>query len=99
MTSLDNNLIGTTLNCTIILQQSDLTGDPGLASFTDDGRPGNGHYALLPTSRTINAGNDAVCTERDQLGRERHRPCDIGAVEFPDLGQAEQDDDDDGQDD
>ena len=99
VTSLDNNLIGTTLNCTIILQQSDLTGDPGLASFTDDGRPGNGHYPLLPTSRAINAGNDAVCPERDQLGRERHHPCDIGAVEFPDLGQAEQDDDDDGQDD
>jgi len=99
VTSLDNNLIGTTLNCTIILQQSDLTGDPGLASFTDDGRPGNGHYPLLPTSRAINAGNDAVCPESDQLGRERHHPCDIGAVEFPDLGQAEQDDDDDGQDD
>jgi len=98
VTSLGNNLIGTTLRCTIVLQQSDLTGDSGLASFTDDGRPGNGHYPLLPTSRAINAGNDAVCPERDQLGRERHHPCDIGAVEFPDLGQAEQDDDDDGQD-
>jgi hypothetical protein len=84
VTSLGNNLIGTTANCGITLQPSDLTGDPGLGAFIDDGTPGNGHYPLLATSRAIDAGNDTVCPERDQLGEKRHRPCDIGAIEFTD---------------
>jgi hypothetical protein len=82
VTSFGNNLIGTT-DCAI-LQPSDLTGDPGLDAFTDDGTPGNGHYPLLATSQAIDAGNDAVCPRRDQLGEKRHHPCDIGAIEFRD---------------
>jgi hypothetical protein len=82
VTSLGNNLIGDTTGCTIILQSTDLTGDPGLGDFIDNGEPGNGHFPLLETSRAIDAGNDAACPKRDQLGRKRHKPCDIGAIEF-----------------
>jgi hypothetical protein len=84
VTSLDNNLIGDPTGCTITLQPSDLTGDPGLDTFTDDGTPGNGHFPLLPTSQAIDAGNDAVCPRRDQLGQRRIGPCDIGAIRFLD---------------
>jgi hypothetical protein len=84
VTSLGNNLIGDTTNCSITLRPGDLTGDPGLDAFTDDGTPGNGHYPLLATSQAIDAGNDAVCPNRDQLGEKRHHPCDIGAIEFRD---------------
>jgi hypothetical protein len=84
VTSLGNNLIGTTTHCDITLQPGDLIGDPGLDAFTDDGKPGNGHYPLLSTSQAIDAGNGDVCPKRDQLGHKRHHPCDIGAIEFPD---------------
>jgi len=82
VTSLSNNLIGDPTRCTITLQPSDLTGDPGLGDFTDNGRPGHGHFPLLPTSQAIDAGNDAICPRTDQLGRRRIGPCDIGAIEF-----------------
>jgi len=84
VTSLGNNLIGTTMGCHITLRPSDLIGDPGLDTFTDDGTPGNGHYPLLPFSQPIDAGNGEVCPKRDQIGQKRHHPCDIGAIEFPD---------------
>jgi hypothetical protein len=87
--SLGNNLIGALTGCTISLQPSDLTGDPGLGTFTDDCRPGNGHFPLLSTSQAIDAGNDATCPRRDQLGQRRVNIrgvgtslCDIGAIEF-----------------
>jgi hypothetical protein len=83
VTSLGHNLIGDPTGCTITLQPSDLTGDPGLGDFTDNGRPGNGHFPLLPTSQAIDAGSDAVCPRTDQLGRRRIGPCDIGAIAFP----------------
>jgi hypothetical protein len=82
VTSQGNNLIGDPTGCTITLQDTDLTGDPGLDTFTDDGTPGNGHFPLLATSPAIDAGNDAACPKRDQIGEKRHRPCDIGAIEF-----------------
>jgi hypothetical protein len=89
-TSLGHNLIGEPTGCTITLQPSDLTGDPGLGPFTDNGRPGNGHFPLLPTSQAIDAGDDAACPRRDQLGQRRVNiprvgtsRCDIGAIEFP----------------
>jgi hypothetical protein len=82
VTSLGTNLIGDPTGCTITLQPSDLTGDPGLDAFTDDGTPGNGHFPLLPGSPAIDAGNDAVCPRIDQLGEPRVGPCDIGAIEF-----------------
>jgi hypothetical protein len=79
--SLGNNLIGDLTGCSIILQPSDLIGDPGLGPFTDDGSPGNAHFPLLPTSRAIDTGNDAACPEADQIGQHRHQ-CDIGAIAF-----------------
>jgi hypothetical protein len=82
VSSLGNNLIGDPTNCTITLLPSDLTGDPGLDAFTDNGTPGNGHFPLLPDSAAIDAGNDAACPSTDQLGEPRVGPCDIGAIEF-----------------
>ena len=74
VTSFGHNLIGDPTGCTITLQPSDLTGDPGLGPFTDNGRPGTGHFPLLPTSQAIDAGSDAVCPRTDQLGQLRIGP-------------------------
>ena len=81
ITSLGNNLIGDPTNCNVNLLASDLTGDPGLGTFADDGTPGNGHFPLLANSQAINAGDDDFCPNRDQIGNKRKKPCDIGAVE------------------
>lgn len=80
VTSLGHNLIGTLAGCGINLQPSDLIGDPGLGAFTDNGLPGNGHFPLLPTSRAVDAGDDAACPQADQLGEKRKGACDIGAI-------------------
>jgi hypothetical protein len=93
VTSLGTNLIEDPTGCTITLQPTDLTGDPGLDTFADNGRPGNGHYPLLPTSQAIDAGNDAVCPTRDQLGQRRIGRCDIGAIRFLDGIDRQHDDD------
>lgn len=95
ITSLGNNIIGDSTGCTITLQSSDLTGDPGLDSFIDNGTPGNGHFPLLSRSQAINAGNNAVCLAKpilatDQIGDPRVGICDIGSIEFEpfkNLGQ------------
>jgi hypothetical protein len=92
VTTLGNNLIGDPTGCTITLLPSDLTGDPGFGPFTDNGRPGNGHFPLLPTSQAIDAGNDALCPRKDQLGRRRVGPCDIGAIEFRERDEPQHDD-------
>jgi hypothetical protein len=84
ITSLGNNLIGDLSGCDINLLPTDLIGDPGLRAFMDNGTPGNGHFPLLPTSQAIDAGNNDVCPKRDQLGRRRVGPCDIGAIRFLD---------------
>jgi hypothetical protein len=80
--SLGNNLVGDTTGCTIDLLPTDLTGDPGLGDFTDDGTPGRGHFPLTAESQAIDAGNAEACPETDQLGLSRTGVCDIGAVEF-----------------
>jgi hypothetical protein len=87
VTSLGNNIIGDTTDCTVSVQTSDLTGDPGLDAFTDNGTPGNGHFPLIPNSRAIDAGNNNVCLSNpilatDQIGQPRIGICDIGAIEF-----------------
>jgi hypothetical protein len=97
VTSLGNNLIGDPTGCTITLQPSDLTGDPGLGDFTDNGKPGNGHFPLLSSSQAIDAGNDDVCPKRDQLGRRRVGPCDIGAIAFRDKDDRRHEEEDDQQ--
>jgi hypothetical protein len=81
--SLGNNLIGDPTGCDIALQETDVTGDPGLREYTEDvSVPGSGHYPLLPDSPAIDLGNSEVCPETDQLENQRSRVCDIGAIEF-----------------
>jgi hypothetical protein len=88
--SLGHNLIGDLTGCTITLLATDLTGDPGLGPFTDDGIPGHGHFPLLAGSPAIDAGNNAACPAADQRGQPRPvdgngdgtATCDIGAIEF-----------------
>jgi hypothetical protein len=80
ITSLGHNLIGNVTGCNITLVGGDLTGDPGLALFKDNGKPGNGHFPLLPKSPAKDAGLDAVCPRVDQLGQRRSDDCDIGAI-------------------
>ena len=75
-----HNLFGSPVGC--VRASTDLTGDPGLGDFTDDGTPGQGYVPLLPTSLAIGAGDPAGCPATDQLGQLRVTPCDIGAVEF-----------------
>ncbi len=82
LTSVGNNIIGDPSGCGITLQPTDLTGDPGLGDFIDDGAPGNGHFPLLANSPAINAANDAACPRTDQLNTPRRGICDIGAIEF-----------------
>jgi hypothetical protein len=80
--SLGNNVIGDLTDCGINLRSSDLTGDPGLAVFIDDGTPGGGRFPLLADSQAVNAGNENACPPTDQLETPRNGACDIGAVEF-----------------
>jgi hypothetical protein len=87
LTSLDHNLIGDPTGCAVILGPNDLTGDPGIGDFTDDGTPGNGHFPLLDTSPAIDSGDNKLCLSipvlaTDQLGEPRVGICDIGAIEF-----------------
>jgi hypothetical protein len=84
--SLGHNIIGDPFSCTVTLQESDLTGDPGLGEFIDDGFPGQGHFPLLPDSPAINSANPDACPETDQLGNPRVGVCDRGSVEFQGRG-------------
>ena len=87
--SLGNNLFGDPAGCGTLLV-SDRTGDAGLGTLIDPGRPGIAHVPLLPGSQAIDAGDTAVCGATDQQGLARPidgdgdgvRACDIGAVEF-----------------
>jgi hypothetical protein len=85
VTSLGHNLFGSGTGCDPSPQPTDLTGNPGLAAFSNDGTPGNGHFPLRASSQAINAGNDAACPPLDQLAHPRVGVCDIGAVEFDPL--------------
>jgi uncharacterized repeat protein (TIGR01451 family) len=85
ITSLGHNLIGDPSGCEVAWQQSDLTGDPGLGKYTEDGELGHGHIPLLAGSRAIDSGDDSACPPTDQLRQPRAGTCDIGAVEFQPL--------------
>ena len=96
MTSQGHNLLGDPSGCPISLATSDLTGDPGVGDFVDDGTPGRGHVPLLPGSRAIDAipwGTNGCGTTvySDQRGQARPQPaggaCDIGAYEVTVAGQ------------
>lgn len=81
--SLGNNLIGEMTDCSLSNPSAtDLTGDPGLGDFTDNGTPGNGHFPVLAGSQVIDAANSDACPETDQLDSQRVGPCDIGSAEF-----------------
>jgi hypothetical protein len=87
LTLLGHNLVGAPGDCDIMLQATDLVGDPGLGAFTDDGTPGHGHFPPLAASRAIDAGDEAMCRDdpwlaTDELGQPRVGRCDIGAIEF-----------------
>jgi hypothetical protein len=78
------------------LAASDLTGDPGVGDFVDDGTPGRGHVPLLPGSRAIDAipwGANGCGTTLYSDQRWQARPesaggaCDIGAYEVAVAGQ------------
>jgi len=100
MVSLGNNLIGDLAGCTINIQPTDITGDPKLGVFIDNGLPGRRYVPLLPDSPAIDAGNNDVCWDlpADQLGNPRvidgnhdgTSICDIGAIEFMPTGTARQ---------
>ncbi len=83
--SLGNNLIGDPSGCTINLQPSDLTGDPGLGALVGAGQgdpAGRAFYPVLAGSPVIDAASPAACPQIDQLGNLRQNTCDIGAIEF-----------------
>ena len=82
ITSGDHNLFSTLEQCTLTLEAHDILADPQLAPFQHASQPGRSHAPLLPTSPAIDAGNNAVCPRRDQLGERRVGDCDIGAIEF-----------------
>jgi hypothetical protein len=84
--SAGNNFVGDTCDG-IQLLPSDLTGDPGLDAFVDDGAPGHGRFPLLASSPAIDHGNYSICTSdpslaTDQVGLPRRNACDIGSSEF-----------------
>jgi hypothetical protein len=82
--SLGNNRFGDLTNCTVNLQPSDTTGNPGLlGEYTEDSSiPGSGHYPLIADSPAIDAGSPEVCWDTDQLEKPRLGICDVGSVEF-----------------
>ena len=48
VTSLGHNVIGDLTGCLITPLSTDLTGDPGLGEYIDDGTPGRGHFPRSP---------------------------------------------------
>lgn len=91
ITSLGNNLIGTVAGCTFTAAAADqLEADPGLADFVAPTGAGTGHFPLLVESAAIDAGDNTICPENDQLFAYRpvdfehdgNAVCDIGAVEM-----------------
>jgi hypothetical protein len=85
ITSIGSNLFGDPSGCTVNLQPTDLTGDPGLGSLVgteQDALPGRTYYPVLARSPVIDKGNPDACPPTDQLGNPRIGVCDIGAIEF-----------------
>ena len=68
--SLGNNLIGDPKvdNCPLTLQSSDLTGDPGFDTFTENGTPGSEHLPLRPPARRLMPGVMLAVPERTNWG-------------------------------
>jgi hypothetical protein len=85
ITSLGHNIIGDPTGCTITLQPTDLTGDPGLADLVVEEFGDPAYYPVLSNSRAIDAANPDACPETDQIGNPRVGICDIGAIENQDV--------------
>jgi len=66
--------------------------NPNLGALADNGGPTQTR-ALLAGSQAIDAGNNAVCPRRDQIGQRRKGRCDIGAIAFPQQGDPLQSED------
>ena len=82
ITSLGNNIIGDLNVCDINLLSSDLTGDPGLGAFVDDGMPGRGHFPLNPGSQAVDAGNNTSFPSIYLLCNHHIFPFDILSISF-----------------
>ena len=57
------------------------TGDPDLLPLADNGGPTQTH-ALSYNSIALDTGDTATCTDRDQRGRLRGTPCNVGSFEI-----------------
>ncbi|HVO46967.1 MAG TPA: choice-of-anchor Q domain-containing protein [Steroidobacteraceae bacterium] len=95
-----HNALGSSADCTLQPAphsgheaDTDLTNlDPMIGALTDNGKPGNPHFPLLPDSPLIDAGGrvDVDCTPFDQIGEprvdarvhEHGTRCDVGAIEY-----------------
>jgi hypothetical protein len=90
LTSLGDNVLGSTAGCSFIAAANDqVGGDARLGAFVDPGPPGLGRFPLLPGSAAVDRADDAACPLRDQLDLPRAdivgigtAACDVGAVEF-----------------
>jgi hypothetical protein len=56
--------------------------DPKMGAFANFATLGWGYFPLLPGSPAIDAGDASSCPSTDQLGSQRERVCDIGAIEY-----------------
>ncbi len=83
--SLGNNIVQSTLGCTVTAAQGDqFNVNPGLAPYIEV----LGLHPLASDSPAINAANPAACPATDQRGVARNIPCDIGAYEHSAPGAA-----------
>jgi CSLREA domain-containing protein len=89
VSSLDNNLIGSTPGCTTYVSQSgDVQNEPaGVSALADNGGPVSTH-ALLPGSKALDLADGAECAGQTADARGYPRPaspggsCDAGAYEL-----------------
>lgn len=78
-----HNLIGSLTGSFWTPVTGDMTGNPGLETFMDNGTPGNGHFPLRRASRAIDKGDNNGVPYSDQIGTQRpkFKGSDIGAIE------------------
>jgi len=89
-----NNILGTMAGCSVVLQTSDLVGNPQLAALVTSGIAATdvaqSYLPLLASSPAIDSANNTECTTQDQLSQARPvdgngdgtAVCDRGAYEL-----------------